>query len=1771
MSRRLLGLDPETLGISGSKASFARALTTRCQENDRLDALVDVLLASRSTVDPRVRDVANVVSKEELSGGARLGEFEIIRKLGESPLATVYLAEHQGSGECFLKVLRMDASRDRRAVQRFLTANRMVAAVDHPGLPAALQAGETDGMFWVSYGFVDAQTLAARFARSGPSHLSELRPILQGILEPLAALHAARIAHGDLKLENVLVGRGLEGGFHVTLIDFATDRLRQRPAVSNGHSGVLAVFGSVKTIAPEQVRGQRAEPATDVYAFGAMLYELLSGKPVFPFEAATDAAFAHIAKTPEPPSGRAPRGWVTREVDQFVLSLLVKDPSKRPRDGAAVLEAIDRLGRGPASKQPPGQVFSEETLTNLLDSLIAMPEDEETVAAVERSLEEGADPATVADAFELAAGGVLEEGEGAIDLKRSLLRRAARIFDSVVGDRERAESAYEALLELDANDVEAEAALEVVRKSLGKYADVVESLIGRSEVAAPGEERARIFSEIGLLCTTALEDPDQGILAYARALCEVPTKRQLADEIEQLADGKQALWNEVLATVTAAIQGEGIATADRNVLLDYAGRWYEQRLGRSDLAVMAYQQILATDPASEAAHDGLAGVYRKAKQWPELVHALTARADASRSAPRARDLRVEAAEILEVQIDDAARAQELYRSVLAEDPGHMKACEGLARIAERTGDQKTVAGVYERRAEASSGREKIEALVKVGAVYEQQVEDLGEAAKRYEAALELDPDSLEALKGLDRVYNRTGRYRDLLDNLQRQANIASSPRQRINAYARMAALYDEEFIDHSGAAECLEEVLAIEPENESALTSLPRHYRALGQWEALQELYGKHASLVADNARRVDLMVEQARVLADLVASPERATLIWEQVLVLQPTHPAALEAVARLREQSGDAQAALKAIETLAANAATPEARAEQWFRAGRLLDARGDRNGAIERYKLAIESAPNVAGAKAALRHAYAARGDVASVITLIEQELDLADGKLGRARLQAELARVLRDEMHDNELAEANAKTALDLDPTNSDAQLVLGDIAYERERYVEAAKHFEPLIARIETLDSDDAVRILVRFAEAYGRSLLIAASATHGDPTSRATSAESHPRLAAAVSALERVAPRDPQAMARMGRVMFECNDFQSARRIYEAVLDDFEATLPTPDLADVRWRLGESYRRIGELDRAVDLLREAADTDATNPGPLNALARVFEQTGDWEEFARTKRRRLDMASGAERFELLMEIGDAEFKKIGDRTRASKTYLAALEERRDDRKLLTKLMELFTEEKDWASLVEVVLRLANFVDDPKQRAKYMHTAAKVSARQLGAIDEAIEYYERTLEFDPTLSKAVDEAIELRLQKGDHEGVEMLLKTQLDQAKQVQDTARIAHVLDRLGDLYRKYLNEPDLAIDAYEAAQGFEPQGRERVEALADLYASDVAKYLDKAVKAQAEILRADPYRAESYKLLRRLYTEARRPDPAWCLCQALHVMGLAEADEDRFYRRHRSDSAAPAQAILDERDWLTRIASEDADPLVTGIFALIQPTVVRARTQSLEALGFDPAYRIDLASQPYPVCQMLHYVQGVFGFEAPPVFQNPNDPAGLGFLHAHTPAIVLGDAAFDESIPPQSLAFVAARHMTYFRPGYYVRHLIPTGTGLKGWLFAAIKLCVPQFPIAPDLQGQVNEALASMSQDFHGVQRELLASLVSKLLQSGGALDLKKWVAAIDLTADRAGLLLAHDLAVTADVMRVTEDASSVPTKERVKEAVLYSISTPYLELREKLQITIES
>src|SRR5262249_49793237 len=163
----------------------------------------------------------------------------------------------------------------------------------------------------------------------------------------------------------------------------------------------------------------------------------------------------------------------------------------------------------------------------------------------------------------------------------------------------------------------------------------------------------------------------------------------------------------------------------------------------------------------------------------------------------------------------------------------------------------------------------------------------------------------------------------------------------------LSVIYEEEFIDHEKAAEACEAMLAIDPAQDDALAALARHYRALDRWEEVAATYERHLKTPVDEDRKIEILLALGKILLDPIGSPSRALAAYERVLKIDDAHPVALDAIAKLRAGAGDAANALQAIELLAQQARTHEARAEQWIRAAKLLEENGDVDGAIERYK--------------------------------------------------------------------------------------------------------------------------------------------------------------------------------------------------------------------------------------------------------------------------------------------------------------------------------------------------------------------------------------------------------------------------------------------------------------------------------------------------------------------------------------------------------------------------------------------------------------------------------------------------------------------------------------------------------------------------------------------------------------------------------------------------------------------------------------------------------
>lgn len=1742
LSRDLLGVSPDDVGGASSRASFARSLAERAVADDLHEALADAIVLKDREAESRLRPVYEGRAGDDLATGASVEGFKILKKTHDEGFGAVYLAAAGDGRQVNLKLLREGRARDRRGLHRFLLAQRALRAVEHPAIQRIVAAGTlADGRPFVAAEHIDGQLLSARIGRAGAMHINEFRSVLEAITAGLDKVHAAGLAHADLRTDHVVLVRR-DGNLSGVLVDFGIDRLAGARHGGADAASFLVLLGSAKALAPERARlGTAADARSDVYALGALTWEVLTGKALFGSASLVDLVVAHLTQEPEAPSKVAPRGWVTRELDAVVLKALEKAPEARYASAGefftAVLEAIKGKRTGDITR---------EEFDARKAALAGAPADDDKALALETSGNQGIAWVDVLGALQSVADETAD-----VAAKKALLFRVARVLESEVRDLAKARAAYEGIAALEGGDELASAKVREIRRATATPDERVEILLEEIEAESLSTEKARLWAEVARVYERDLDDKENAVVAITEAVTASPADDDLAAELTRLVGDDATKWGEVLGSISEAVKGRD--ASEQLPLYKLAGRWYVEQLKRLDFALACFSAAIKLSPTDDESLAGAESIYRKQQQWPELIGILLKRADALGNAALGHDLRAEAADVLESKLNETVKAREFCDAVLAANPAHGKANEVVERLLLRDKDWKGLVARLEKKAEALAVEARAEALCEVAEVYEDRLEDTARAAEFFEKAREADGRNLLALKGLERLYAREGNVEKLLKTLEAQVAASATPRQKVELYNRIGAMLEEEFVEHARAAEAFEKAVELDPANDTALRGLGRLYRVLGRWEELATLLERHASLVeGDETKRSELLLSAARTFYDPIGSMDRAQRCFERVLEYDKRNVTALEGMARIAASKGDARAATEAYDQLAAQASNPAEKVEVLLKAGRVLEDKGDRDGAIERYKQALDVDPDSAAATARLRELYAARGDAQGAIELLQREIEAADGSNQRATLWAQVARIYRDRVKDTAKARDAAEKATLLDPTQEEASAILGAIKFDEGDFAEAARLLAARAARARELGREEGLPVALKYGEALARS---------GEPA----------RALEAFRAAREVAPDDREALLAVARGTLQAEVWNEARELYRELHEHHLRELDRAVRVDALREYAEVLSRLGDNKKALEVLLEAFEADDGDLKVIDLATKLYADEGRWDEVVRFKRRRIELAtSDAEKHPLHLELGELLATKLGDRTRAARAYVAALDTRPDDRRVLLRLMQLYSEEKDWGRLVEIILRLTDLVEDKVQLARYYLTAGQLCEIHLSRPDEAVDYYETALGHDPTLVAALDGIGSVLTAKSDWAGLEQSYRKVLGKLPESAPATVRARLHARLAPVYETQLRQTAEAIAEYERAQELAPSEYDFGEKLASLYVTDSKKYQERAIVAHRAMLAKNPLRVESLHALRRVFTEARRPDEAWCLCQALVSVKGAEPEEENFYKKFRTDRPAVAQEKLNDERWSRELVHPFQDVLITSVFSTIQPAMVKARAATLASFGLTDANKIDPAKDEGQMAQTVHYAAGVLGLKTPAVYVKSDDDSGLNVVNSDPPALFLGKTALAGG-PSKALAFLAGVRLAYFRPGHYARQAVATGTGLRAWLFAAIRAVQSSFPVAAELSDAVNENVAAIKKHLSAAELEVLTSLVSKLLNSDAAnLDLKRWTAGVDLTADRAGFLLANDLGMSIAVIRATGDeAGGLPQADRIRELRLFAVSEEYFRLRQKLGLAL--
>lgn len=303
---------------------------------------------------------ANGADRLDLSG-RQLGDFRVVRRLGQGAMADVYLAEQASLRRPIaLKVLKRHLAGDGTYLQRFHNEAMAAAALTHANIVQIHEVGQIDGVHFIAQEYVAGRNLGELIGRRGPLPVELVVAIMRQVAAALARAAEQGIVHRDIKPENIMLARTGE----VKVADFGLARIGGDQGLNLTQVGMT--MGTPLYMAPEQVEGRALDVRADIYSLGVTCYHMLTGRPPFTGETALAVAVQHLNVAPEPLSVARP------DVPPALAAIVEKMMGKKPEDRfASPRELLQALRALPIQPPPEGGGSDSELSDGSIASLVA--------------------------------------------------------------------------------------------------------------------------------------------------------------------------------------------------------------------------------------------------------------------------------------------------------------------------------------------------------------------------------------------------------------------------------------------------------------------------------------------------------------------------------------------------------------------------------------------------------------------------------------------------------------------------------------------------------------------------------------------------------------------------------------------------------------------------------------------------------------------------------------------------------------------------------------------------------------------------------------------------------------------------------------------------------------------------------------------------------------------------------------------------------------------------------------------------------------------------------------------------------------------------------------------------------------------------------------------------------------------------------------------------------------------------------------------------------
>ena len=1101
-------------------------------------------------------------------------------------------------------------------------------------------------------------------------------------------------------------------------------------------------------------------------------------------------------------------------------------PLRRP--GAPTPPAARPSPARPRSNTPtekdedrPKPVFGEVRITNLgEDDEVTRPGDRPMRKATTAVLETYADDARQAiREYELALQDEVEPAR-----KGRFEYEIGRLYDTVLGDLERAARHLDRALELTPDHLPTIVAARSVRERAGLYDDALE-LFDREVDQTPDRKRkaALLWAKARML-EDDLELPDRAHPVYEKAaeLVDGDVKLLKALELSERHRAAHEELSDVYARTANAVGGDA---SHRAALIAARARVAEVALDQLETASELYETALSIDPDAPGALEALKRLHEGRGRWRDLIRALRREADAS------EDPFVKATAFYRIGRIHAERLGNLEEAIaaVAKSVGVVPLAvtlDLLAHLHEQAGNPRAQVEALTRLAGLTADdRERLRLLHRIGEICHGQLADDSAAIAALESALEIDPTHIPVLRVLAPLYQRKENWDALIRLYEREADAITDTRRRAVAHARSAAIL-ERIEQYARATEHHERALALDPEMISSFAGLVRLYRRAAQYHKLVELYERALDNV-DVERRIAYLFEIGELYAGPLDEPAQAEHAFRRVLKLRPRHLGALHAIQRVAEQARRYPQLLDALQAEIEIITDEKQLIALLQRQAEILDEYLDRRReAVASLQRVLELDPHYLPALGHLGRIYNAERRWKELVDVYERELDVTDPGPRRVAMLQRMGEIHAHELRDRDKAADCFSRALDEEPRYGPANRELADILRRRKDYKELVQLQERERDALE--DPDARALAAVRTGELYEEHI---------------SDLELAERAYAEAIDLR---PDDRNTADALARVRTQLRHWADLATQLE---DEAKEHSDMPLAIGALLRAGQVWaEHVGDLRKSIGAYVAVLERDPGHVGALLALEPLYRSAGAWPQLAALYRRQYDVLAdrGAKVAALAERARLLEKHRIGSASDLTEVLDSTLLLRPDDFGALSALERQALRGHDPLRLAKVDAKLAKL--SASREMTSAHLTRQAESLELAGNPEALHVYRRALEEDRHARGALRGLARMAEVLGDDEALSEAARHEATIARFPQQAA---DSWVRSGHIRQERLADDDGAAKDYEKALDAWPDHVEAAESLSALLRpqAEYAVLVERLSRAAAEA--KDPARVSA--------------------------------------------------------------------------------------------------------------------------------------------------------------------------------------------------------------------------------------------------------------------------------------------------------------------------------